>query len=804
MVRNMLTHATRLAAKTGAREPKAATPIHVRDAIRHLRETGKTDVAVGLILCWYTAQRPCDIVLLKQRHLQHNTDGTYVARFGEGKVIGRVEAYHIHFTVSDPETATFLNEWITKQTPHDGLLFPLPTRAARSSFLRSMTQALKVSDNALELKSLRRGTLQAYCRAGASENAMLAYSRHTTVDALRRYLGWGAIPTSEHQELIERSDALTVVGGGAPTSVQPAEWIIVDDRGGIELSTEHPPPPVSSAIDRSGYNLLAKPQTVRPVNVIALNALAETCSDEVKLYYREAAKWRDDATRYNHVPKASPETSNIPQRLLNQAIAAQHTIPVPHQQKQLIQQSCKTFLVHEDNKCPPRSRMIVHPAHLNHFCSSTDWVHRIPGSTRRSARVGILEHQGCISLDFAGWYQQIPLSEQVSWFFCFRNNGKWFRYTRQPTGASWSTDVATAHTMVLTDGTHPDVTVSLCIDNVRFSGEKEAVVSAAWRFVQRCKIVDAEVNELDVYTATEDDVARLWSTEDDFFGEVADYTQSTIRCRQKHVQRLQEYETAALKPGATHATLFGCYAMMLYMAETLGHPLSTHLKLRLWFSRRARDIAKGRSAWDEPPTHRVPQADIRNWVSELTRNRPGTLKRAPAVTVVVHIDACKEGYAAVVVPREESPYLIQHKWSAAERAALRTERSTNSEPEAIARVSEELQRRGTRGSHLFVSDHEQFAGAVAKGCSLSAANNSRLQRLAPWTRVVYEPGSQSLADPYSRFTKHFLTKADATEAIFRARKYAKACRSGTTYGVVGEGRSIPARVFHIPHINGKI
>ena len=42
MVRNILTHATRLAAKTGAREPKAATPIRVANVIQHLRDAGGT------------------------------------------------------------------------------------------------------------------------------------------------------------------------------------------------------------------------------------------------------------------------------------------------------------------------------------------------------------------------------------------------------------------------------------------------------------------------------------------------------------------------------------------------------------------------------------------------------------------------------------------------------------------------------------------------------------------------------------------------------------------------------------------
>ena len=259
--------------------------------------------------------------------------------------------------------------------------------------------------------------------------------------------------------------------------------------------------------------------------------------------------------------------------------------------------------------------------------------------------------------------------------------------------------------------------------------------------------------------------------------------------------RLAEYFAAAKEPGATNAVLFGLYAMLLYMSDTLGDDLRDRLKVRLWFARRARDIGKRNADWDSAPKVSPPWREITAWVAVLSLNRPAQLVRPPMISDVIHIDACGLGYAALVVPHEGKPYLLQQRWSPSEVKRLSLHRSVNSEPEAVIRVSEHLSAMGRGGRHLYVSDHEQFAKAVAKGHSLSSASNERLRRLAPWSVVVYEPGNLSIADPYSRFRAHALSDEDAKEAARRARVYAAACSRGNAYGIVGCGRSDPARVF---------
>ena len=797
-VRQMLTHATRLAARSGSKEPQAATPAQVNTAIKSLRQTDH-EAAAALALCWYTAQRPCDVLLLHSSNVKRVAERRYVLRFGEGKVVGRIEAYHIHVNIPNQYDFDVVNTWLEKK--HHGRFVFAPSMQARRKVIAVVREALRTVDKGLELRSLRRGTLQTYHAAGIPENALLAYSRHTTVEALRRYLGWGAIATDEQRCLMDKAEAITA--GDAVTCLYPEKWLGVSADGTIEVPTDHPPPPLRRHVDRSGYRLLAKQQTVNPVKVDVLDEMAKECSQRVRAFYQTACQWRDGHENYDRVPVAEATPSRIPTHMLQQSIEATHTVPVSRSEEHMMRNYCDTFVINEDAKVPPRSRMVIHPTTHNQHVDPKSWNTRIANTTRRQARLAVLEQKGCISFDFAGWYQQIPVAPSVSWHQCFKARNAWYRYTRLPTGASWSADVATAHTLVLLDGTPSQVDVAVCIDNVRFAGsDREATVAAAWRFVQRCRSANAELNELDVHTATQADVEQLYTTTDDFMGDVANYTTSMVGCRQKHVDRLREYAAAAVLPGATNATIFGCYAMLIYMGETLGDRLVDRRQIRLWFSRRARDLARGHINWEGPPNVRLPKAELLRWVADVAENQPATLVRRPDPTVVVQIDACRMGYAAIIV-REAQAYMIQRRWTASEVKTLALHRSSNSEPEAIARVSEHLQQEGVQGTHLFVTDHEQFVAASEKGHSLSGANNARLSRLAPWTQLVFEPGSQSLADAYSRFHRNTLSQAHKEEAVQRAQRYLNACKRGKAYGIVGKGRSYPARVFHTPHASEK-
>ena len=785
-VKELLTVAAREGAATGTREPRAATAAEVKQALDFLNRENRTAEACALALCWYTAQRPCDVLLLQTDNLSKSGQSKWKARFQEGKVIGKIEAYHIHFRVPDDNAEAIIERHAEERRGHR-FLFEFASAYRRTRFITTIASALRVSNGNLELRSLRRGSLQTLHKRGVTETALLTYSRHTTVDALRRYLGWNAEENDDHKTVMDAAEALT---GGEISDFNPTSWARFS---GAEwaISTEHPPPAPRRTIDRTRYPIAAKAVTKQPCNLEALSREAKLRTEATRENWEQDVQWLLDASRYEAIPFSinTARMSCLSDEHLNQLLDVHHIVPVDKNEEHRISGSVHVFKVPEDHK--QRFRCIQHPELANEAYRGLTGRQN---STRRSAREAIIRHEGFIAFDMASYYPQFPITERVSYAFAFKTKRGWYRMTRLVTGARWSTNVATSATKVLSETTIQGVTVDTCVDNVRFSGSAQQTTEAAWEFVQRCKRCDVKLNEVDVYTATKAQVAQLYNDVDKegFFGEVANYKTKSVKCRPRHITRLRQYLEDASTSRPTHRVLFGLYAMLLYTSETLGEPLHRWRAVRIWFSRRARDLAMDNTLWDAPTKFTPPLAKLTEWVDEVTANRPATVKRAPTPDTVVFIDACAKGYAAIMVKQDTVSPLIQHRWTDAEIGEQEVHKSTVSEPEAIAQVSQHLEGSTT----LFVSDHEQFVEALHTGSSLSESNETRIQRIQPWTRAIYEPGVLNLADKYSRFQSSQLSREDALEAVRRARWYRSSRICGPAYGIVGRGRSRPTRLHH--------
>ena len=798
-VKDALTTANRLSASEGTHEPTAAKPQQVATTVGSLMRDKHLAEACALSLCWYSAQRPCDTLLVRTAGLSSSNGDQWKARFQEGKVIGKVEAYHIHFRVPNKKALEAIKKYhLSRKRGKHKQLFEFASAYRRSQFLTRIRQALREVDPSLELRSLRRGSLQTYAEAGVSESALLAYSRHTSVQMLRRYLGWEAVVTDEHKEVMSSAEALATVRGGEPaSSFTPQGWIEVTNSGTLRISSDHPPPAPAS-YTRVGLPIHIKSCTRVPLDIDEISRLALDCPTHIKTAWEEDRLWLTDHTRYEYgrpPDLATAKQARLQRTHIAQLIEVDHIAPVDAEDEPLITGLVDYFTVDEKQK--GRTRGIQHPAgHNSYYCN----VKGRPNSTRRSSRTPIFARKGCTTYDMSGYYTQFEVSTRVSYAHCFKSEGKWYRFKRLVTGARWSTNVATSATKVLAWGGPESVAVDTCIDNVRFAGDAGPVTAAAWNFVQRCQKCRVQLNagdggQLDVYGLTKQDVAAAYRKIADFFGEVADYTANTIKCRDRHVARVGEYLAAAERHTATYSTHFGLYALLLYMSETLGVPLQQWHSVRLWFARRARDLGKNHSLWSKPPTVHAPLVALRRWVAVVSKNKPARVVEAPTPKTVVFIDACGEGFAAIIVPPSSSPYLIQHAWSRAEMSKHRLHHSTNSEPEAIVRVSRLLAEAGDE-CPLFVSDHEQFAWALTKGSSLSQTNDERLAQISPWARVAFEPGRLNLADKYSRFQADMLLADDAAEASRRAKWYLSSRICGPAYGIVGSGRSRPSRTLH--------
>jgi hypothetical protein len=746
----------RLTSAQGVHEPMAAEYSQVKAALQRL-DTDREKTL--LILCWFSVQRPCDILHTECSCLNAQ-DEAYTVRVKEGKVIGRIGTQIVHFRIQDSDAATIVNRHLERQrTAKHKYVFPLRNGYQRSKLMGSVLKALREVHPQLEMRSLRRGSLQCLAKAGLSENELLTYSRHTGVEQLRRYLGAGAVLAREAQNALSKTTVLADVRGGGNQSSTLEEWAeLVDDE--IILSCDRAPPMPTQLCDRTGYSLHARIETKTPMQLEKLDEIAIRSGPMGDSWSRER-QWLNDAHRYTCVPfDGTLSQSHLDAHQLAKLVEVGNIEEVPKDQQHKITGSVHVFLVPEDAK--KRWRVIKHPVAANNFYAGK--LEAVRNTTRRSAREAVMTQEGCIALDFLGYYDQFPYSDDVSFAHCFRANGKVFRTKRLTMGGRASSSVATAATQMLAACAEPSVAVDTSIDNVRFAGPKDDVVKSVCRFLTRCGECGAKLHDVDAKSFTRKEVEKLYTTSNaDFFGEVADYANKTVKCRARHLERLATMTENCFRQGATYAAQFAMYAMLLYISETLGLELHSRLPIRLFFVSRARELAKDVTLWHSPATTFPPRAHVMRWVQQASQNVAGHLRRLPPSDTVVFGDACKLGYAGIICTRigdTMKTTLIQRRWDHRSQQHLDFSASTVSEPEAAVRLIREAKRISGECPGVYVTDHTPFIHAMDRGCSTSPGYNSRvaaMKRFSPATRFEYLEGPSHYADVYSRMESEELT-----------------------------------------------
>lgn len=158
-------------------QPKAATSAQVRRAVELCPQV---NVQNALRLSWLTAGRGGDILLLRPENVTVQ-GSTLSVNFVRGKTAKVRGPYTVHTTLPAPEFLVFLDEAKSAQRRW---LFPQVKGA-------QLKEALRVVDPELEQRSLRRGAIQALAATGLTDEELLHYSGHSSVQMLRRYLNYG-------------------------------------------------------------------------------------------------------------------------------------------------------------------------------------------------------------------------------------------------------------------------------------------------------------------------------------------------------------------------------------------------------------------------------------------------------------------------------------------------------------------------------------------------------------------------------------------------------------------------------------
>ena len=185
-----------------------------------------------------------------------------------------------------------------------------------------------------------------------------------------------------------------------------------------------------------------------------------------------------------------------------------------------------------------RVRALMHTVDINDACGADTIDHpRFP--TKLTIAEAVHDGEWMVALDFSAFYYQFKLAPEVGSRMCFRWNRRFFRLCKLAMGQRQSVDVANAVMQRVLDFEHESSNVMSIIDNALFIGTREAVINDAWTFVQRCRAINATLNEVDVATATRDDIEKLARQEGDWGGVHIDLRDKTVQLTAKIVAKIR-------------------------------------------------------------------------------------------------------------------------------------------------------------------------------------------------------------------------------------------------------------------------
>jgi hypothetical protein len=158
---------------------------------------------VALEVAWLTAGRGGDVVKLRTTDVWTDEKGTWV-RFVVGKT-ATSQPYTVNTARMSPEATEYLEER-RKEANATQWLFPQVLGP-------QLKDAMRRVDPLLEQRSIRRGALQLLASRGMTDEHLLHYSQHRSIQTLRRYLDFGWL-SGEGGARAEAAAALGVGRGG--------------------------------------------------------------------------------------------------------------------------------------------------------------------------------------------------------------------------------------------------------------------------------------------------------------------------------------------------------------------------------------------------------------------------------------------------------------------------------------------------------------------------------------------------------------------------------------------------------------
>lgn len=726
-----------------------------------------------LHMAWALAARVGDARRLRPRNIEidFSGDGETVpcrALFVEGKGASWWGPFAIHARI-DRRIATLIAEIIATRRPDDHVF----TMAHQRTLSRAVAALGKQGTRGFSLRSIRRGALVEFTKAGVSFENLQMLSGHRNAATLRRYLGWGMDDHAAKQAADQRDAAIRhVTGGGEPPPYGHVQRhpMPAGPRSGFcgthgqrvrappSLFPKQMPSHEDLGIkdDDDEEEMSSWPLHVKDVGRLDIPAiLAMSTEAETRAAVTNAREWLESAQHYgvtwSELSEAQIPTSRFTSDQIATMLNAGKLLPMVRQpapgQFAVLRKdgsgawapvkvtgvkcAARGFAVPQPEK--RRKRPVFEPSNNDRI--DRDKLPKISYPSRRQRRQALWKLRYVILFDYQAWYDHLFLEDSVLEYFVIRvpddcgvtlpdgTRTNVFALTREPMGSSHSAHVAQtltwaiAEPLIVRARDRGDLVVHTMIDNVGIGTNKADVINwAAETFVSRCARANAKLNDADTFPKDGNWVPLAEKTARDFtfLGEryTADGIQNTDRNVEKirrAVHRLQHEPSTV-----TRRQLAALIGALMYATHTLDISICHHHTLVRVYA----DEARRPAPWDAP-AHITP--GILDAVGALAGPVLANKPVAPIAHAAPPTEDWAGAYEAVAIIDASATGWAAHIYFVREDRAVRlragwhhlTPHSAHAEPRGGIETLRWLKQQGYRDIAL-ITDHEPMVTGQRK------------------------------------------------------------------------------------------
>lgn len=404
------------------------------------------------------------------------------------------------------------------------------------------------------------------------------------------------------------------------------------------------------------------------------------------------------------------------------------------------------------NNKPKRRRGIGHTADDNVY---GDWFDAPVLQSPLEQALSVGQHALCI--DFASFYHQLRLSaEQQHWYF-YDNQGRRWKLTTLPTGATFSPLIAQLISSIICDwikAKYYFVSAASYIDNIRLSAPTEYAVRIAMETLMK-KLSEGQL----IVNETTDDIKSANTQLFQYLGikySLQDPETIEVELTEKQKAKLRHITSEGMETLPMRRVL-QYLGVLTFASITLGRPRAPYYHVLKFMRRRASEETPLDGPAEIWPSV-IPL--IRTWATDLL-NKPWEKypRRSKAAdNWVVFSDASDSGYGVVLLTAHGSTiraakwdeasleFHINIKEALALRAALQL--TTDTIKRLRPRVTPNIQ---------FYVDNTSVIGAVRNTISKSWNLNAVLESFPyfkPPMQVQYVKSASNIADGPSRQQNH--------------------------------------------------